>query len=149
MAQHQRFTTDTGIDVYFCDPHSPWQRGSNENTNFWLLRQYFPKGTPSAVTAKNTSMLSLFSAQQPTSQGLSGGRLLQNDSHNSLHRLIEPAVRCGSDPGPSLAWNDVPMDVSPEQFLGDVMSAFAVHADPVRAVQEQAYLKSEHPSSWG
>lgn len=42
MAEHVRFSVDTNIDVYFCDPHSPWQRGSNENTN-GLLRQYFPK----------------------------------------------------------------------------------------------------------
>jgi len=44
MAQHKRFTLATDIDVFFCDPSSPWQRGSNENTNR-LLRQYFPKGT--------------------------------------------------------------------------------------------------------
>jgi len=43
MAQHTRFSVETNVSVYFCDPHSPWQRGSNENTN-GLLRQYFPKG---------------------------------------------------------------------------------------------------------
>ena len=52
MSEHVRFSVETGVEVYFCDPKSPWQRGSNENTN-GLLRQYLPRSTDmSALTQR-------------------------------------------------------------------------------------------------
>jgi len=65
MAKHKDFTVATDVQVYFCDPQSPWQRGSNENTNL-LLRQYFPRGTDLApITQAQLDQVSLRLNQRP------------------------------------------------------------------------------------
>jgi IS30 family transposase len=59
MAQHAKLRIETGLAIYFCDPRSPWRRGTNENTN-GLLRQYFPKGTDlSKHSAKDLEAVAL------------------------------------------------------------------------------------------
>jgi len=65
MAKHKEFTVATEVQVYFCDPQSPWQRGSNENTNL-LLRQYFPKGTDlSSISQEQLDQVELLLNQRP------------------------------------------------------------------------------------
>src|SRR5262249_21481085 len=65
MADHKSFTIATNVKVYFCDPRSPWQRGSNENTN-GLLRQYFPRGTDhSHFSQANLNKIALRLNQRP------------------------------------------------------------------------------------
>jgi IS30 family transposase len=65
MAKHKDFTVATDVQVYFCDPQSPWQRGTNENTNL-LLRQYFPRGTDlSSISQAQLDQVSLRLNQRP------------------------------------------------------------------------------------
>src|SRR6516162_7631195 len=65
MAKHKEFTVATDVQVYFCDPQSPWQRGTNENTNL-LLRQYFPRGTDlSSISQEQLDQVELLLNQRP------------------------------------------------------------------------------------
>lgn len=96
MAQHAQLRSDIGLEIYFADLHSPWQRGTNENTN-GLLRQYFPKGTDlSRHTRDDVDTVAAASTVDPAGP-LAGGRLPRYSTiiyyqHKTavLRRLVEP-----------------------------------------------------------
>lgn len=100
MSEHEKLTLKTGVKVYFADPHSPWQRGINENTNR-LLRQYFPKGTDlSGFTQEEMDAVAWQLNTRPRksmgwkclAEKFTPGRLTSNSTTpHYLHLLIETA----------------------------------------------------------
>ena len=105
MAQHARLRIDTGLQVYFCDPQSPWQRGTNENTN-GLLRQYFPKGTDlarhsaddlaavaAALNSRPRKTLGWRTPAEVLDEHLARGRLTASPTHDAQRHLGRPGRR--------------------------------------------------------
>ncbi len=92
MAQHKTFTVATEVKVYFCDPHSPWQRGTNENTNR-LLRQYLPKNTDLSLhtVSRDLDKIALFVSITNDRGRLYSSRLPPVNSKTVLHRPVELA----------------------------------------------------------
>ena len=111
LTDHRRFTLTTNIEVYFCDPQSPWQRGSNENTN-GLLRQYFPKGTDLSVYSQ--THLNKVARQLNDGHGRPwDSKPPQRDFTPVLHRPVEPAGQSGQSARGCLCLLIYPSEIPP------------------------------------
>ena len=88
MAQHAQLRLETGLEIYFCDPRSPWQRGTNENTN-GLLHQYFPKGTD----------LSRYGEREldAVATALNGRPRKTLGLENACQSIQSPTIRCSTN----------------------------------------------------
>jgi len=94
LADHQRLTLATEVEVYFCDPRSPWQRGSNENTNR-LLRQYLPRGTDLSLHSQAKLSAIAMQLNERPRRPCSIRRRLRS-SQNVLQRSVELAAKSGN-----------------------------------------------------